>query len=263
MILFGRRGAAIATMRRVCVVVTSSLAFFALTTVSFAEKLLVEEVSFTTRDGVTIQATLASPTTQSQKLPAVIFIHQGGSSRDEWVSLPIFNSVVESGMVALAIDIRGHGDSSGKADFDTLFDDPNQAPQDLRAAIDFLMTTGLVDRSRVAVVGASIGSNLACVASGNETYNVKTAVAMSGKTSAVLNLAGVDRPELGMKSVFHISSEFDQEGLRAEWAAELFEMTDAPSKLEIVADSSAHGVSIFIDDPTLQDRVLRWLLETL
>ncbi len=248
---------------RIVIVAMSSLTFFSLMPSSFAENSSAEDVSFITRDGITIQATLAAPTTQGQQLPAVIFIHQGGSSRDEWVSLPIFNSVVENGLLALAYDIRGHGDSSGEADFSTLFDDPNQAPQDLRAAIDFLIATGRVDESRVAVVGASIGSNLACVASGNETYNVKTAVAMSGKTSAVLNLADVDRANLGLESIFHISSESDQEGKRAEWAAELFELTDAPRKLEIVAASSAHGVSIFDDDPSLQDRVLGWLLETL
>lgn len=240
-----------------------SLVFFAMPATGFAAEPIAGEVSFVTRDGITIHATLAVPTEHDRKLPAVIFIHQGGSSRDEWTSLPLFENVVSSNIVALAYDIRGHGDSSGEADFNTLFNDPKQAPLDMRAAIDFLIATGRVDKDRVAVVGASIGSNLACVASGVETYNVKTAVAMSGKTSAVLNLAGLGRSDLGLKSVFHIASESDQGGKRAEWAAELFEMTDAPRKLEIVAESDGHGVSIFADDPSLQERVLGWLLATL
>ena len=36
-----------------------------------------------------------------------------------------------------------------------------------------------------------------------------------------------------------------------------------PRQLEIVAGSSGHGVSVFADDPTLQQRVLDWLLRTL
>ena len=248
---------------RISIVAMTSLTILT-TTIALADELVSEEVSFVTRDGIRIRATLAAPAAaQDRKLPAVIFIHQGGSSRNEWVSLPLFDKVVASSMVALAYDVRGHGDSSGEADFNTLFDDPNQAPLDLRAAMDFVIATGRVDKDRVAVVGASIGSNLACVASGKDTYNVKTAVAMSGKTSAVLNLAGLDRSELALGSVYHIASEFDQDGKRAEWAAELFEMTGAPRKLEIVAESAGHGVSIFTDDPSLQERVFGWLLETL
>ncbi len=249
---------------RIFVVAIMSLAFLTVAAIGLADELVSEEISFATRDGIRISATLAvSSAGQDQKLPAVVFIHQGGSNRNEWVSLPLFDNVVASNMVALAYDVRGHGDSSGKADFNTLFDDPNQAPLDLRAAIDYLIATGRVDKERIAVIGASIGSNLACVASGKDTYHVKTAVAMSGKTSAVLNLAGLDKSEITLASVFHISSEFDQDGKRAEWATELFEMTDEPRKLEIVAESAGHGVSIFTDDPSLQERVFGWLLETL
>lgn len=240
-----------------------SLMILTTTAIALADELVSEEVSFVTRDGITIRATLAGPAAKDGQIPAVIFIHQGGSSRAEWVSLPLFDNVIASNMVALAYDVRGHGYSTGEADFNTLFDDPNQAPLDLRAAMDFLIATGRVDKDRIAVVGASIGSNLACVASGKETYNIKTAVAMSGKTSAVLNLAGLERSDLALKSVFHIASEFDQDGRRAEWATELFEMTGAPRKLEIIAESEGHGVSIFADDPSLQERILAWLLETL
>jgi dipeptidyl aminopeptidase/acylaminoacyl peptidase len=221
------------------------------------------QVEFSTDDNVTIVATVSEPRNVKGSMAAVIFIHQGGSSREEWTSLEIFQNISEQGMLALAYDVRGHGASSGEADFSTLFDDPLQAPRDLAAAIDWLEQSGQVDMSRIAVVGASIGANLACVAAGSRDFNIRTAVAMSGKVSAVFNLAGGEEKLAELKSVFLIASELEQDGQRAEWAADLYAMTEAPHQLEIVAGSSGHGVSVFADDPTLQERILDWLLRTL
>ncbi len=222
-----------------------------------------QPVSFTTDDGIRITAVLSLPTNSAGKSPAVIFIHQGGSDKSEWTKQPLFKAVVSEDLIALAYDVRGHGGSGGKADFSTLFDDPKQAPLDLRAAIAFLVTTGKVDESRIAIVGASIGSNLAVMAMGKPEFGVKTAVAMSGKTSAVYNLAGVKNGELSYASVYHIASVEEQNGLRAKWAEELFEQTASPRKIEIIEGSNGHGVSIFNDDPSLARRILSWLKETL
>ena len=222
-----------------------------------------EAVQFPTVDGIAISAVVALPDNRAEKNPAVIFIHQGGSSKKEWAESRLFESVVNHGLVALAYDVRGHGESGGKADFSTLFDDPDQAPLDLRAAIGYLADTGLVDDSRIAVVGASIGANLAVVSAGEAAFDVKTAVAISGKTSAVFNLAGGRDNVQHLASVFYIASALEQEGQRAKWARELYEVTGDPRLVEIVPKSSGHGTTIFEDDPTLEDRILAWLLETL
>lgn len=222
-----------------------------------------ESLRLVTTDGVSISALLREPAGTSAGRPAVIFVHQGGSSKAEWTSTDLFQRVVGEGWLALAYDIRGHGDSGGQADISTLFDDPAQAPLDLLASIDFLQKHQRVDDARIAVVGASIGSNLACVAVGNDAFAVKTAVAISGKTSAVFNLAGGEDQIPNLSSVYHIASELEQDGQRAEWASEMYGLTRGPRKLEITAGSSGHGVSIFNDDSSLQMRILAWLQETL
>ncbi len=222
-----------------------------------------QSVSFTTDDNITIAAVLSLPSGNETKSPAIIFIHQGGSDKSEWTNQPLFEAVVREGMTALAYDVRGHGASGGKADFSTLFDDPEQAPLDLKAAITYLMATGKVDGNRIAIVGASIGSNLAVMAMGRPEFSVKTAVAISGKTSAVYNLAGVKDGGLSFASIYHIASAGEQGGLRAKWAEELFERTSHPRKIEIVEGSNGHGVSIFNDDPSLASRILSWLQKTL
>ena len=40
------------------------------------------------------------------------------------------------------------------------------------------------------------------------------------------------------------------------WAKELYDLAAAPHQLEIVAGSDGHGVAVFDDDPTLQQRIL-------
>ena len=215
-----------------------------------------EDLELTTSDDVTIHATISLPE-HDEAMPAVILIHQGGSDRSEWNDyLAKFHA---KHMITLAYDVRGHGDNERIRNIRPLFDDPDLAPADLKAALEYLSEHEQVDSERIAVVGASIGSNLACVASSE--MGIKTAVAISGKTSAVYNLAG--KEELELKSIFHISSEGDQGGARVKFAQELYEETAEPRKIEIIKGSRAHGVSIFKDDPELIDRVIDWLVETL
>ena len=214
-----------------------------------------ETIQFETSDHFNIVASLGVPETRSQSLPAVIFIHQGGSNRREWES--VARRAFREGWVTLAYDIRGHGDSSGRWS-NAWYDDPKNAPNDLTAAIEYLKTIEAVNAERIGVVGASVGGNLACVASA--LYGVKSAVAISHKTSAVFNLAGEETLEF--RSIYHMSSESDQGGQRARWATELFEQTAEPRKLEI-AKGSGHGVSIFRRDASIPDRIIQWLRETL
>ncbi|MDN5202099.1 alpha/beta fold hydrolase [Fulvivirgaceae bacterium BMA10] len=218
-----------------------------------------KEVSFKTEDGFTIKATLQTPETGSN-LPAVILIHQGGSDRSEWKSL--VKKLGEQQFITLAYDVRGHGSSDKVESISSLFNDPNQAPLDMKAAITFLRNHEKVDPFRIAIVGASIGGNLACVGSGDLAYGIKTAVSMSAKTSAVKNLAGEGK-QLSIKSVFYISSEKEQKGTRAKWSRELYDQTSEPKKITIVEGSRAHGVGIFKDDPKLEDDIINWLKKTL
>ena len=197
------------------------------------------------------------PQEQNGKAAAVILIHQGGSNRHEWNTLT--PELLAQGYIVLAYDVRGHGESDPVDSIRKLFNDPNLAPLDLQAAINFLQNLAEVDAERLAVIGASIGANLAAMASSE--MSIKTAVAISGKTSAVYNLAG--KTNLTMKSVFFISSAGDQNGKRATWAEELFNQTSEPHRLEIARNSSRHGVGIFADQPELIPMILKWLQDTL
>ena len=128
-----------------------------------------------------------------------------------------------------------------------------------QATIAYLEARDDIDPTRIGIVGASIGGNLACVAS--QKRWVKTAVNLSGKTSAVRNLAA--QTNLELVSMFQIASTGDGGGQRAIWANELYGFTAAPRLVEVVPGSSAHGVAIFQSDPSLLGRIVDWLGETL
>ncbi len=220
-------------------------------------KVVKEKITFTTDDGFNISAIIGKPEKIDGDLPAVILIHQGGSDKSEWDGF--FDQLVKQNYIVLAYDIRGHGESDKVDNIYALFNDPNQAPHDLFAAIEYLKEYDNVDSDRLAIVGASIGANLAIV--GISKMNIKTAVAISAKTSAVENLNG--EKKLHLKSIFYIAADGDQNGKRVEWAKELFERTKPPRKIETVVNSSAHGVKIFKDKPQVKNEIIKWLKVTL
>ncbi len=233
------------------------IACFCLFSFTNAAMAKASNITLTTTDAVSIQATLSVPQDHKSKAAAIILIHQGGSNRQEWNTL--IPELLDQGYIVLAYDVRGHGESDPVDSIRKLFNDPNLAPLDLQSAIEFLQNFTEVDAERLAVIGASIGANLAAMASSE--MSIKTAVSISGKTSAVYNLAG--KTNLTMKSVFFISSAGDQNGKRAAWAEELFNQTSEPHRLEIARNSRRHGVGIFADQPELIPMILEWLQDTL
>ena len=219
---------------------------------------MADSVTFETEDGFEISGDIEFPKSNSGLKAAVIFIHQGGSDKSEWIETDLYKWVVDKGMVAFSYDVRGHGQSDGKFDYE-LFDDPDRAPKDLKAALQFLASQDNINTNRIGIVGSSIGANLAMVGVSHPEFDVQTAVAISGKTSAWLNLAegaeGIDTAS----SVYLIAGEEEQSGKRAAWAKEMFDMASDPRKLEIIAGSSAHGTKLFKDAPELQTRICKWL----
>ena len=219
---------------------------------------VADPVTFETSDGLAISGDIEFPKSSLGLSPAVIFIHQGGSDKSEWIETDLYKWVVESGMVAFSYDVRGHGQSEGQFNRD-LFDDPDRAPKDLKAALHFLSTQETIDKTRIGIVGSSIGANLAMVGVSHPEFDIKTAVAISGKTSAWLNLAGVAEPLEKPSSAYLIAGENEQGGKRAAWAQEMFDMASDPKKLEIIAGCSAHGTKLFKDCDDLQAHIYEWL----
>lgn len=209
-------------------------------------------MTLTAEDGVTLSANLHQPES-SPPWPGVILVHQGGSDRSEWDF--IIPDLLGKGYCLLTFDLREHGESTKEGKIRDLFTNPDRAPLDLKAAYVALRSTKGVDKDRIALFGSSIGGNLALVAS--ERFKLPAVISLSPKTEAVQALAGKDT--IVPHNALIIASAGDQEGKRAGWARELYEMTSDKRKVIIVEGSAAHGVSIFKDKPDLKRQCLEWL----
>lgn len=235
------------------------VAFFLLTLCINAQ---TKEVEFTTTDNIKISATFELPKDAKANIPAVILIHQGGSSREEWKELTLWSKLLENGYAILAYDVRLHGKSSKDAgNMYDLFNNPKRAPLDLKAAITFLENDKRIDKNRIGIIGASIGGNLATVAASLDDYNIKSVVVMSAKTSAAQNLSGQEAI-LTPKNAFYIASADEQKGARKKWAEELHKMTSGSKKVAI-AKGSKHGSFILREDKVLEDTIVKWIKDTL
>jgi dipeptidyl aminopeptidase/acylaminoacyl peptidase len=161
----------------------------------------------------------------------------------------------------LAYDIRLHGTSGKDGKFADLFNNPNRAPLDLKAALKFLKNDGKINANRIGIIGASIGSNLATVAASDKSYGIKSVVILSAKTSAVQNLSG-QKNTISPKNAFYIASKEEQGGKRDFWANELYKLTSGKKKVSI-APGKKHGSYILREHTYLQDEILKWFQEAL
>lgn len=217
-----------------------------------------EEFTLVTEDGFKLPATYLEPKIINGA--GLILIHQGGSDRSEWAFM--HDQLLEAGYILLSYDIRGMGaspnDNGAGKRVENIYNDPTQAPLDLKAAVNYLENLPQVDKDRIGILGASVGGNLAVV--GSAKMNIKSAVSISGKTEAVQNLAG--SKELSPKSIYFISS-MESDGDRAKWAEEMYNMTDGPREIAITAEEQGHGVTILLDNPILQSEIIRWFQNNL
>ena len=150
-----------------------------------AEIVRMEPASFATDDGYTIFGTWFTPGNQSGNPPVVLLLHWFTGNHTQWFSLiPEFiPKLVRSGYLTLAIDMRGHGQSTDKNGVYSPYslftaDEVNQMLDDVRSAIGFIKTREDVDSGRIAIIGVEIGGNLAFLSS--SIYpEVKTAVSIS------------------------------------------------------------------------------------
>lgn len=123
-----------------------------------------QRVTFRTDDGVTIAGTWYEPAYRPG--PAVVLVHMLQRSKRDWEAMA--SRLAAAGIGALAIDLRGHGDSSYRDTGDT--SGYADMVQDVRAARRFLATRPDVIPGRIGIAGASIGANLAALAAADGVF---------------------------------------------------------------------------------------------
>lgn len=206
-------------------------------------------VGFTASDGTALTGLLYEASQRPS--PGVVLVHMLGKSKEEWSW--VADRLQETGATVLAVDLRGHGGSGGSAAM------LSQMVNDVRAAVDWLSTRPNVRPGAMAVVGASLGANLAALAA-SESSTVR-AIAL---VSPSLDYRGVrldsgTMKKLGSRPVWLAASTDDPYALRT--VKEL--LSAGPPRDQFLSTARAHGTSLLSADPELARSLMDWLRRTL
>lgn len=216
----------------------------------------IVEVSFKTEDGVTIVGDYYKSANPNSK--PVILLHMLSRDRKSWTDFP--NQLKEKGYSVLVIDLRGHGKSNnldGKIiNFKSFSEsDFNNMVLDVAAARKFLQEQENISKSKLAIIGASIGANVAL------NYAAESTVDAVVLLSPGLDYRGVDTSQSIKKfknSLLIVASEEDE--YSADSSKTLFNSSVAKKELKIY-NNAGHGTNMF-SSTDLSEFILNWLAKS-
>jgi alpha-beta hydrolase superfamily lysophospholipase len=219
-----------------------------------AEASAAQRVTFRTDDGVNLVATWYEPATRPA--PAVILVHMLTRSRREWE--PVAQRLSSEGIGALAVDLRGHGESAAgplggpdRVDYSTMV-------LDLRAARRFLAQRSDVQPARVGVAGASLGANLAVLLASADPSVVSLAVLSPSLDYRGLRIEAAARKVT--RPMLLVAGDDDPYASRS--ARDLQKAGGGPREL-LILPQAGHGTAMLGRDATLTGALVDWFRRTL
>ena len=121
-------------------------------------------VTLRTQDGVSLAATYYEA--PHRAAPGIILIHMLTRSKEDWQDLA--PRLVDAGFGVLALDLRGHGGSGGGGRTADGRIDVSGMVLDVKAARAFFNGRPETAAGRLAIVGASVGANLALLVAADD-----------------------------------------------------------------------------------------------
>jgi alpha-beta hydrolase superfamily lysophospholipase len=216
-----------------------------------------EPIHLTTADGVTI----AGDYYEGGSDRAVLLLHMMPATRASWAAFA--HVLTEAGFSAFAIDLRGHGESTiglngVPLDYKNFLPSDHQASiHDVEAAIQWLVSEKKM--KHLAIVGASIGANLAVV-SGAKHHEIESMVLLSPGLDYHGVNAGLAVPDLTASQRLFVLASKDDEYAAAS-SEELFRTAPvAVKKIEIFQDAG-HGTTMLERKPEYLQLLAAWLGE--
>lgn len=213
-------------------------------------------VSFPTADGVEIHALAREA---GDKGRWALLLHMMPATKESYG--PLQEALAARGISSLAIDFRGHGGSTrgpaGALDYRTFTDAEHQAALgDVEAAADWLQKRYAVPGGAIALVGASIGANLALQYAAAHA-EVPGVVALSpGLNYHEVTTMGPIKGLTRDRHVFLVGSRDDAES--AKGVEKLSEVSLARTDVRLF-DTAGHGTRIFEREPAFLEEVADWV----
>lgn len=218
-----------------------------------------KNVSLTTVDGYSLAAVLSRPEAGDGSL-GVVLLHMYRNNKESWD--PLVKEFDQLGLVSLAIDMRGHGQSSmgpnGDESIRVLQRDPalfNSMHLDAEAAVSFLINT--VGCRKIALVGASVGCSVAIDSAVRGRVPLTALVVMTPGS----NYLGVPTGEHIKKwpglPLLILSSE-EEKGRGAALIHE--KLNKKGAELVVFPQKDIHGTHMFGEVEGVELRIGNWLM---
>jgi dienelactone hydrolase len=249
---FARRRTAAASRRTIHATAAITAAFLLLALVPDA--LAAQRVTIRTDDGVALAATWYEPA--SRPGPAVILVHMLNHSRREWDALA--QRLASEGIGALAFDLRGHGESGPATPAAGSQSEYAAMVLDVRAARRYLAQRADVQQTRVGIIGASIGANLAALAASADATIASLALLSPSGDYRGLRIDAAARKI--KRPMLLVAGDDDPYASRS--ARELQKDGGGPREL-LILKQAGHGTAMLSRDPTLAGALVDWLRRTL
>lgn len=214
-----------------------------------------EEIDFSTVDGFALVGTIRRVSDEAP--PGLVLVHTLGADRHRWAHFA--DSAARTGYMSLAYDMRGHGESrrrNGKTvNFRSFHDsDWKAAVADIAAAKKALLEAG-ADPENIAIVGASIGANLALVYAKDDPQIQAVVLLSPGKNYRGLESAP-PMSSFRERPVLIMAAEGDT--YSASSGAELKKLSPGFSELRVYP-GSAHGTDLLDAHVDATGQILLWL----
>ena len=213
------------------------------------------EVTFTTSDGYEIAASIYS--VEHAKPAGLILVPMLGTTRDRWLTFA--QAAQRDGYMSIAIDMRGHGGSTMRNGEKTLYksfkaEDWLGVLNDIGAAKKALINAG-VDANNIAVIGASIGANLAL-----RYATIDPDIQAVGMISPGLDYRGVtvEEPFKQLKTRPVLLMDSIGDAYSADTCVALEKLAPGHCDLHEYA-GAAHGTDLLDTNENAIGQILQWL----
>jgi alpha-beta hydrolase superfamily lysophospholipase len=216
----------------------------------------MEQITLKTSDDKQIAANYYSLDVNKK---AAILVHMMPATKESWNDFAV--SLLEKGYNGIAIDLRGHGSSSGGPDgWKSFSDEEHQASiSDLEAAYDFLKEKGFADDT-ITCIGASIGANL-CLQFLAKHPTIQQAVLLSPG----INYRGIKTEPLMQElrpdqRVLLVGSNDDPQSNVNVIGQLIMHNSGGAEVKSLVYQNAGHGTNMFGREmPDLKSEILNWL----
>jgi pimeloyl-ACP methyl ester carboxylesterase len=203
------------------------------------------EMSFTMNDGVALFGDFYGANSSAPTAPTVLLIHDDRGSREDW---RVFATALQlTGFNVLAVDMRGHGESTGTVNWAAVVEDVKTVWDDMR------ILPGIND-ARLSVVGAGVGANVAlsmCPA----VVNCRMAVLLS-PTASEADVTP-DLAAYGERPLFIAASTEDRTSAADSQA---FDAQATGAHSLIVYPGGSRGVELLTTQPDLTRLMVEFLM---